>query len=184
MEEKRSRIKTLCLTLTSTNPVEIARTLMSDPLINIHGPEHHILDGSAFLTALHNAGASFDLDAALDEMAVRGQKMPGATCGQWGVCGSASSVGAALSILHSTTPLSDSEYYKDNMRLTSQVLAALSEIGGPRCCKRNGFLALHTAADFVREHYGIVLETGEISCDFSSRNKQCIASRCPFFREV
>lgn len=184
MDEKLERIKALCLSLTGTDPVTIARALMNDPLISIHGPEHHMLDGSALLTALHNAGAEFDLAAALDEMANRARKMPGATCGQWGVCGAAASVGAALSILHGTGPLTGGEYYKDNMRLTSRVLAAMAEIGGPRCCKRNAFLSLSTAAAFVKERYGIQLELAEIHCDFSPKNKQCIGKRCPFFQEV
>lgn len=184
MDEKFEQIKALCLTISGTDPVVIARTLMTDPLISIHGPEHHMLDGAALLTALHNAGVEFDLNAALDEMANRARKMPGATCGQWGVCGSASSVGAALSILHGTGPLSDSEYYKDNMRLTSRILTAMAEIGGPRCCKRNAFLSLSTAAAFVKERYGTHLELAEIHCDFSPKNRQCIGTRCPFFQEA
>lgn len=183
MEEKIQQILSLCQTMDGTDPVKIAKALMADPLISIHGPEHHILDGAALLTSLHNAGEDFDLTAALEELAVRGQKMPGATCGQWGVCGSASSVGAALSIFHGTGPLSDNEFYKDNMRLTSRVLDALSQIGGPRCCKRNGFLALTTAVNFIRERYGIQLAMEEIRCEFSPRNKQCIGTRCPFFKE-
>ena len=64
---------------------------------------------------MHNAGVTFDFSKALDELEVRGKKMPGATCGQWGICGSSASVGAALAIIHQTTPLSDNEYYKDNL---------------------------------------------------------------------
>lgn len=180
LTQKIERIKELCLTMEGTNPVEIAKNLMKDPLIAIHGPEHHILDGAAFLTAMHNAGAAFDLAAALDEMEKRGRQMPGATCGLWGVCGSAASVGAALAILHQTGPLSDNEYYKDNLRLTSRALTKMAEIGGPRCCKRNAFLSLQTAAELVKETYGIELEMNEIHCEFSARNQQCIGSRCPF----
>lgn len=182
MEEKINRILSLCLTAEGTDPVKIAKSLMEDPLIGMHGPEHHMLDGAALLTALHNAGVEFDLPAALNELAVRARKMPAGTCCQWGVCGSSSSVGAALSVLHGTGPLTNDEYYKDNMRLTSRVIAAEAEIGGPRCCKRNGFLALSTAANFVRERYGIDLPMDEIRCDFSPRNKQCIGARCPFFQ--
>ena len=32
---------------------------MQKDYISIHGPEHHVLDGSCFLTALHNAGLHF-----------------------------------------------------------------------------------------------------------------------------
>lgn len=74
--QKLNRIKELCAVQGSTDPVAIAKTLMQDPLISIHGPEHHILDGAAFLTALHNAGVSFDFDAAFEELRQRGKKCP------------------------------------------------------------------------------------------------------------
>ena len=178
--QKLHRIKELCAVQGGTDPVAIAKTLMQDPLISIHGPEHHILDGAAFLTALHNAGVSFDFDAAFEELRQRGKKMPGAICGQWGICGSAASVGASLAILHNTGPLSDNDYYKDNLKLTSRILSRMAEIGGPRCCKRNAFLSLQTASDFVRENYDIPLESHEIKCGFFPKNEQCIGKRCPF----
>lgn len=106
--------------------------------------------------------------------------MPGAICGQWGICGSAASVGASLAILHNTGPLSDNDYYKDNLKLTSRILSRMAEIGGPRCCKRNAFLSLQTASDFVRENYDIPLESHEIKCGFFPKNEQCIGKRCPF----
>lgn len=180
--QKANRIKEICLLQKSRNPIEIAKEIMKDSLVNIHGPEHHMVDGAAFLTALKNAGVRFDYDGALDELSKRAEKMPGATCGKWGVCGSASSVGAALSIIHGTGPLSDNEYYKDNLRYTSRALLKIAEIGGPRCCKRNAFLSLQTAVEFVKESYGTQLETEKTECEFSNRNTQCIKERCPFYR--
>lgn len=177
-----NNIKQMCLNETSTNPYEIAKRLMQDAAIPMHGPIHHILDGAAFMTALHNAGVEFNLDAALDELTARGSLMPGATCGKWGVCGSASSLGAAMAIIHGTGPLSDNDFYSDNMYLTSHILEKLANIGGPRCCKRNGFTAIDTAIDFVKEKYGITLEKSEITCEFSSQNQQCIKERCPYHR--
>lgn len=183
MNDKYTLIKTECLKSDSTNPIELAIHIMKNDLIAIHGPEHHILDGSCFLTAMHNAGADFDLNSALDELAERGAKMPGATCGKWGVCGSSSSIGSAMAIINGTGPLSDNEYYKDNLRFVSRALNNIAEIGGPRCCKRNAFISLGTAVDFVNERYNIKLQKGEIKCEFSNRNKQCIKSRCPFYGE-
>lgn len=136
MEEKIKIIKDICLKEKSQDPIEIAIKIMKYPTISIHGPEHHILDGAVFLTALHNVGVDFNLQDALNGLEVRGRKMPGATCGQWGICGLASSIGAALAIIHHTEPLSSNEYYKDNLRLTSMALAKIADIGGPRCCKR------------------------------------------------
>lgn len=182
MDSKYLMIKNECLKSTEKNPIDLIVHIMQKDYISIHGPEHHVLDGSCFLTALHNAGVEFDLDEALDEMTCRGSKMPGATCGQWGVCGSAASIGAALAILHETGPLSHNQYYKDNLSLVSQALQKIAEVGGPRCCKRNAFLSIRTAIDFVKEHYDIELPKSEISCIFSDRNKQCLKAECPFFR--
>ena len=183
MDEKIQIIQHICLKQTSKNPIDIVKTIMKDPRINIHGPEHHIIDGSAFLTALHNAGMIFDLNEALEEMAKRGKKMPGATFGQWGICGSSASVGAALAIVHQTGPLSDNDFYKDNLHYTSQALQAIGDIGGPRCCKRNAFLSIQTGIAFVKERYGIELELHPIICEFSCYNQQCIKERCPFYQK-
>lgn len=181
MNSKYELIKAECLKATTTDPIELIFEIMQKDYINIHGPEHHVLDGACFLAALHNAGVEFDLPAALDEMAERGAKMPGATCGQWGMCGSASSVGAALSIIHGTGPLDSDEYYKDNLKCVSNALGRLAEIGGPRCCKRNAFTSMGAAVDFVKEQYGIELPKHEIKCIFSQRNQQCMGAKCPYF---
>lgn len=178
-----SNIKQICLNETGKVPYEIAKRLMQDPAIPMHGPIHHILDGAALLTALHNAGMEFDLNAALDELTARGSLMPGATCGKWGVCGSASSLGAALAIIHGTGPLSDNDFYRDNLYLTSRILERLADIGGPRCCKRNGFTALNTAIEFAAEKYGVLLEKRSITCEFTAQNQQCIKDRCPFYHQ-
>lgn len=183
MNEKYMMIKNECLKSTTKDPIKLMLDIMHQGSVSMHGPEHHILDGSCFMTALHNAGVEFDLETALDEMAVRGSKMPGATCGQWGVCGSASSLGAALAIIHETGPLSHNQYYKDNLNYTSQALQKIAEIGGPRCCKRNAFLSTLTAIDFVKEHYQTELPKNKIICDFSDRNKQCLRTECPFYGE-
>lgn len=140
MEDKYKLIKEECLKSTTTNPIEFIVYMMQKDYINIHGPEHHVLDGSCFLTVLHNAGVDFDLEKALDQMIERGKKMPGAACGEWGACGSATSIGAALSIVHGTGPLSCNQYYKDNLRFVSQALGKIADVGGPRCCKRNAFI--------------------------------------------
>lgn len=167
----------------SKNPIDIAREIMHREFINIHGPEHHFLDGAAFLVAYNNAGGNIDVPNCLDELAKRTIKMPGAMCGNWGICGSLASVGAALSIIHSTGPLSTDEFYKHNMEYTSKVLTEMSKIGGARCCKRNAFLSLSYAVKFVKEKYGIEMDLGKIECEFSPSNKQCLSDKCPFYKK-
>ena len=141
LEQKYELIKQAALKATSKNPVEIARDIMKNNFVSIHGPEHHFLDGAAFIMAYYNAGGAINPDICLDELAKRTVKMPGAMCGYWGVCGSVAAVGAALAIIHGTGPLSMNEYYADNMKFTSSVIAKMAEIGGARCCKRNAWSA-------------------------------------------
>ena len=137
-----------------------------------------------FLVAYYNTVGNIDLTKALDYLAERTIKMPGAMCGYWGVCGSTTSVGAALSIIHEVSPLSSSNYYKDNMEYTSAVINEMSKIGGPRCCKRNAFLALKIAVKFIKEKYNIKMDLGNITCEFTSKNQQCIGLKCPFHKDV
>lgn len=180
LQEKYKLIKEHVIKENSTNPIKIVKSIMHKDFINIHGPEHHYLDGAAFLVAYKNAGGIIDLPLALDELANRTIKMPGAMCGMWGVCGSSASLGACLSIINGTGPLSDDDFYKDNMEYTSLVIKKMSEIGGPRCCKRNAFLSLSYTINFVEEHYGIKMEKENIKCEFTAFNGQCIKERCPF----
>ena len=181
LEEKYELIKKELLNIKSNNPIKIIEELMNKAYINMHGPEHHFLDGAALLTACKNAGADFNLITALDELSNRSIKMPGAMCGYWGVCGSSTSIGAALSIIHQTTPISSNSFYKDNMEFTSKVIGKQSVIGGPRCCKRNAFISLSTATTFIKEKYNIDLEESTVICNYSNKNKQCIGINCPFF---
>ena len=183
MDEKYKLIKEELLKAKGKNPIKIVKSIMNHDFINMHGPEHHFLDGGSFMVALHNAGLEFDLESALDTLAKRSIAMPGAMCGYWGVCGSVSSLGAVLSIIHNVGPLSDSKYYSDDMRYTSSVITKMSEIGGPRCCKRNAFLSISTAIEFVKNEYGIELESEPIECDYSSFNQQCLKEKCPFYKK-
>ncbi len=181
LQDKFNLIKRDIVEYTSNNPVAIVKKIMLKDYINVHGPEHHFLDGAVFATAIKNVGGDFNLDECLNELENRAAKMPGAMCAYWGVCGSTASVAAVLSIIHKTNPLSTDEYYKDNMEFTSEVLSQMSKIGGARCCKRNAFLSLSYGVKFVKEKYGIEMETSDIICEFSQKNKQCLGNGCPFY---
>lgn len=183
LDEKYSLIKNEVLKNSSKNPIEIVKSIMNRGFINIHGPEHHFLDGCSLLVAYKNAGGVIDVKKSIDLLAERTIKMPGAMCGFWGVCGSVTSIGAVLSIINETGPLSSSVYYKDNMEFTSSVIKRMSEIGGPRCCKRNAFISLNYAVEFIKNKYDIIMDEDNSKCDFSPRNSQCIGKKCPFFKD-
>ena len=183
MTEKAIKIIEACMLEHSKNPIEIFNNIAHKEFVNIHGPEHHILDGACILTAFYNAGGKIDLCESLNELKKRGLQMPGATCGMWGVCGAVSSMGAALSVIDGTGPLSVDASWGKHMEFTSKALYSLSQTGGPRCCKRDAYLSFQKAIEHINENYGVKLESGSIGCSFSEKNAQCIKERCPFFKK-
>ena len=171
----------LCLETASKNPVEILEKMMSLPFCHMHGPEHHVMVGAALLTAYKNAGGELELEKALLEMYKRGKQVPGGACGFWGACGAGISTGMYVSIVTRSTPLAREAWGLSN-RMTSAALAAIGNVGGPRCCKRDSYLAAGEAVRFTAENLGVTMEMGEIRCSRWEMNNQCIQSRCPFFR--
>ncbi len=170
----------LSLEETSRNPVEILEKMMNLPFCHMHGPEHHVMVGAALLTAYKNSGGDIDLKEALIEMMNRGKSVPGGSCGFWGACGAGISSGMFVSIISNSTPLSV-EPFALSHKMTSESLRKIGEIGGPRCCKRDSFISIRAAVDFVRENFGIEMEQpGAVVCNYSAQNNQCIGRRCPF----
>lgn len=172
----------VCLSEDSRDPSIILSKLMSLPFCHMHGPEHHIMVGASLLTAYKNSGGELDLEKALTEIQSRGRKVPGGTCGFWGACGAGISAGMFISIVTGSTPLAGKEWGLSN-KMTSRALGAIGEIGGPRCCKRDSFIAITEAVAFVRENLGIKMELSPISCEFSHKNNQCLGAKCPFHKE-
>lgn len=170
-------VPALCLSLTQSDPLIIAKTIMRHPAVHMHGPEHHFIAGAALLCAYHNLTGDVDLPVALDG----GRAVPGGTCGFWGVCGAAISTGVYLSVLTGATPYSVQPWRLCNA-ITARCLRVLSDVGGPRCCKRVTYLCIEEAARFTHEHFGVNMPLcDDFSCDFYTRNAQCITTRCPFY---
>ena len=169
----------ICIGETSKDPIEIIEKMMALPFCHMHGPEHHVMVGAALLTAYRNAGGEIDLESALREMMSRGKSVPGGACGFWGACGAGLSSGMFVSIISKSTPLAR-EPFALSHRMTTKSLEAIGEIGGPRCCKRDSYLSILSAIDFVKEHFGVEMEKPEIVCSHMGQNNQCIGKRCPF----
>ena len=169
----------LCMEETSKDPISIIEKMMRMPFCHMHGPEHHVMVGAALLTAFKNAGGGIDLHGALIEMMSRGRSVPGGACGFWGACGAGVSTGMFVSIISGSTPLTV-EPFALSHRMTARALEKIGEVGGPRCCKRDSFLAIRSAIDFVKEQFGVEMETSDMVCRFYPQNAQCIGKRCPF----
>ena len=175
----------LCSGSDSVDPVEIMTEAMNDKSIYPNGPEHHTLVGASLITAYANAGGTiangWTKDQALAELKKRSLQVPGGTCGFWGTCGAATSVGQAMSIINGSSPMTQ-EPWAQCQRLTSLVLGRLADLGGPRCCKRVGYVALVTAVPYINELRGVHMQLPEkITCTFFDRNAECRHNECPWF---
>ena len=181
IKEKAEQIVKDIIQETGTNPVRIFKNVAQKEYIGIHGPEHHILDGASLLVAYKNARGEIDIEEALEKLMAEGLRMPGAMCGLWGVCGAITSLGAALSIIDGTGPLSADGTWGNHMQFTSNAIGELGRINGPRCCKRDAVIALKNCIQYVNNHYGVTLEYEHMRCEYSNRNEQCIKERCPYY---
>ena len=93
------------------------------------------------------------------------------------------SAGIFASIATGSTPLAEREFGLANL-LTSKALGEIGTVGGPRCCKRDSYLALLAGVEFARENLGAAMKIDDshpVLCDHSTRNNQCLGARCPFF---
>ena len=169
----------LCLSETSRDPIGILEKMMSMPFCHMHGPEHHVMVGAALLTAYKNAGGALELTKALQEIYSRGNAVPGGVCGFWGACGAGVSTGQFVSIVTGSTPLAVEPWGLSN-QMTAKALESIGKVGGPRCCKRDSYLAILAAIAFAAEHLHVHMETSVPVCTRSGQNNQCIGKRCPF----
>ena len=135
--------------------------------------------GAALLTAYKNTGGEIELPKALNEMYRRGKAVPGGVCGFWGACGAGVSAGQFMAIVTESTPLAVEPWGLSN-RMTAKALESIGQNGGPRCCKRDSYLSILAAIDFVDAHLGIHMEKSKPVCTRSIQNQQCIGKRCPF----
>lgn len=170
----------LCLSETSDDPLEILEKMMAMPFCHMHGPEHHVLVGAALLTVYRNAGGKLKLETALKEMYSRGKAVPGGACGFWGACGAGISTGQFASIATSSTPLEKEPWGLSN-QMTAKALESIGKHGGPRCCKRDSYLAILAAVDFAAEYLDVHMKKSKPVCTRSRQNNQCIGKKCPFF---
>ena len=176
-------IVAMCLAETSKDPIAILEKMMSQPFCHMHGPEHHVLVGAALLTAYNNAvpadSMKVDLATGLTEVISRGRQVPGGACGYMGACGASISTGIFMSIVTRNMPLSTDTWRLCNL-LTARALEQVALNGGPRCCKRDSYLSILAAVDFVRENLGVEMERPTVTCSRSRINNQCIGRKCPF----
>ncbi len=175
-------IEQYCIKTLEKNPVALAITLMQNPQVNMHGPEHHFLVPAVLLAAYCNTTRELQKKGNLIRTArERAGHVIGGACGFLGDCGAAVGTGIFISLITGATPLSHLEWQQANL-ITAKSLETIARHGGPRCCKRNTFLALEAAVRFVHEQFSVEMPTDPaITCIFSGMNKECRMKDCPYY---
>ncbi|MCI5699470.1 MAG: DUF5714 domain-containing protein [Lachnospiraceae bacterium] len=149
----------------------------------MHCPPHHFLVPAVLLTACaaKEGRTEENLSGMLMEAEKRAKKVLGGFCGYYGNCGAGVGIGIFLSVYTDTTPLSE-ECWQWVNEATGRSLIRIASVEGPRCCKRNSFLAFEEAALIIRERLGIELEQPKrILCHYYFNNKECKRGKCPFY---
>lgn len=172
----------VCSASSSTVPLALAMQLMESPLIKMHGPEHHYLVPAVLACAWCNVKGIPDQEKRrmLETARRRAEDVKGGFCGFLGSCGAAMGTGMFISLVTGATPVSRSEWRLANL-MTSESLRTIAEHGGPRCCKRDTFLAILSAAGFTRAHLHVDMDVEAVRCAWSPRNKECLKDECPFY---
>ena len=163
---------------------ELALHLMNFPQLKMHCPQHHYLIPAAMLTSAYKIqGRPVEmLQNGLMEAMMRAKNVLPAFCGLYGSCGAAVGLGIYASIL-----LDSDQYSVHTWALTNKIvgecLLKISEIDGPRCCKRSSYIALQVGEKFSKEEFGLDLVAAEpIQCTHYQNNTEgCKKEKCPFF---
>lgn len=177
-------IERTCAASSESEPLRLAMALMDNHAMKMHGPEHHFLVPAVLITAYSTVHGSGDKISKLATARKRAEDVKGGFCGFHGTCGAAMGAGIACSVLTGATPLAAEEWRLANLT-TAACLTAIGEAGGPRCCKRDTFLALIAGRDFLNKHIDAGLPVADAPiCHHSAKNKECIRGRCQFYRHV
>lgn len=174
-------IEKVCIHSASTKPVDLAVSLMNAPPISMHGPEHHLLVPAVLLTAYYNqAGNAQEKNRKLRVARQRAENVLGGYCGFYGACGAGIGTGIFISLITDSTPLSGESWGLAN-QMTAESLRCIGALGGPRCCKRDTFMALKTAKKFLSQNYQVALDVPDtITCEYGHLNLECLKEKCPF----
>lgn len=177
-EDAVAVIRSICAGATDKDMFKLFNRIRRD--IPMHGPEHHVLVAAVILTAYRNAGGTLtqeQFDTAMD----RAGLVPGGSCGYMGVCGAATGVGIAFGTLLESTPIRPVQR-NVVQSLVCDVLAAISEHKGARCCRREGLTALKKAAELSKDLLPVSLEfnANAYSCNQRFTNPECIHNACPW----
>ena len=173
-------IRHICLQSSEQDMLALLTTIRSHPTVPMHGPEHHAMMPGVILAACRNSGGPVSDDDILAGIE-RGSKVPGGACGFWGSCGAAIGAGIAAALILDATPLTPYPRQKAQA-FSADILAAVAEIIGGRCCQRETWLVLTRTAALSQAYFGLSLQAETaLHCSQYAANRECIRKQCPLW---
>jgi SAM-dependent methyltransferase len=179
-EDALTLIERVCLRSRETDMITLLRRIRAHRAIPLHGPEHHALVPGIILSTYRNLGGSLTDDAIAAGIR-RGARVPGGACGFMGVCGAATGVGIGFSLILESTPVTP-EPRRHIQAATTAVLGEIARFEAARCCQRECYVALRTAARLSRGLLPVPLRAeGDLLCGQFPDNEECIEAACPLY---
>jgi uncharacterized protein len=170
-------MEALLVKSTETNPILLADRIFHLPTMKMHGPEHHSMVPAVIETAYQNLHGTRNL-SKIRETIRRGKDIKGGSCGYHGTCGACVGTGIAESVHSGAKPSSKVER-GEAMKATGSALLAISEFGGPLCCKRDSIASIENYLQNSQRFEGV--EPARYVCSFSKYNSGCLTADCPYF---
>lgn len=175
-------IKRVCTTTRETDMIKLLQDIRSHGKFPMHGPEHHAMVPGIILATYKNLGGSViekEILAGID----RGQLIPGGSCAFMGICGAATGVGIAFSIILHSNPLAPKPR-QTVQSVVSKIIEKISRQQAARCCQRECYLALTEASRLSEKVLPLELEAeASLVCNQYASNRECIKKRCLLYPE-
>ena len=173
-------ITAICCEKRTHDPIALMRTIRQHPALPLHGAHHHAMVPGIILSCLRSLGATVH-DTMIENAIQRGGAVEGGSCSFYGVCGAATGVGIAVSILLEATPLTAQGRQKAQQAVHS-VLGEIATYTAARCCQRDTFIALQKGMEICGELIGLTTTYPEpFACTQMARNQECLGIQCPLW---
>ena len=173
-------VQSVCLNAHHEDMIALLQKIRTHPSMSMHGPEHHSMVPAIILSVYKNLGGN-STDQDILTAIERGKTIVGGACSFLGICGAATGVGIAFSIILKANPYAG-EKRQLVMNITRSVAERIAGYKAARCCQRESWLALKTASDLSQKYLPVYLPAHKkMICTQSQLNKECIGSACPLW---
>jgi len=173
-------VSNLCINCSEQDMIALLKKIREHPSVPIHGPEYHSIVPAIILT-VYGVQSGQETHQLIIDAIHRGKTVIGGACSFLGICGAASGVGIALSLLLKANPYKGKER-QIVQKVVSQVLKDISSYYAARCCQRDSWIALKAASKILPEYLNIELPAEDkLICKQFHQNKECIGKLCPLF---